>query len=207
MNWHLLTLYLVTLTVAMIVPGPDMLYVLGAGMRGGPKAGLLATSGVATSETIHVALAAAGLSALFATAPTAFTALRVAGAVYLILLGIRTIAGRRTISAGNGSPRLTGNRQTYVRGLLTNLINPKMVTFTIAFLPQFVDRGRGHVTLQFVVLGAIFILLEFIVDGTVGIFAGRVGNSLLRNPRSERRLELTTGTLFIGLGARLIAER
>jgi threonine/homoserine/homoserine lactone efflux protein len=97
-------------------------------------------------------------------------------------------------------------RQAYLNGLLTNLLNPKMVTFTIAFLPQFVDPGAGPVWLQFAVLGAITIGLEFLVDGTVGVLAGRIGAWLRRRRAARRRIDVATGTLFIGLGLRLAAK-
>jgi threonine/homoserine/homoserine lactone efflux protein len=206
-NSHLLTLYLVTLSLAMIIPGPDMLFVLGTGMRGGPRAGLLATCGVATSEAIHILLAAVGLSALFATAPTAFTVVRVAGAAYLVFLGIQVIRGRSSTLDSRAATRAVSDRRAYLRGLLTNLLNPKMVTFTVALLPQFVDRAHGHVAMQFLVLGAIFVGLEFVVDGTVGVLAGRIGRWLLERHRARRRLDVATGGLFIGLGVRLAAER
>jgi threonine/homoserine/homoserine lactone efflux protein len=208
-NAHLLALYLVTLGLAMVVPGPDMLFVLGTGMRGGPRAGLIATCGVATSEAIHVTLAAAGLSALFAAAPTAFAVVRIAGAAYLVLLGIRTIRGHSSALPDRVPAAAAGvsHRRAYVRGLVTNLVNPKMVTFTIAFLPQFVDRSLGHVPLQFTVLGAIFVTLEFLVDGTVGVLAGRIGRRLLARRRTRRGVDVATGGLFIGLGVRLAAER
>jgi threonine/homoserine/homoserine lactone efflux protein len=206
-NTHLLALYLVTLSLAMIVPGPDMLFVLGTGMRGGPRAGLLATCGVATSEAIHILLAAVGLSALFAAAPTAFTAVRIAGAVYLVFLGLQAIRGRGSTLDSRTSTAAVSDRRAYVRGLLTNLLNPKMVTFTIALLPQFVDRDHGQVAMQFLVLGAIFVAFEFAVDGTVGVLAGRIGRWLLQRHRARRRLDVATGGLFIGLGVRLAAER
>jgi len=206
-NSHLLALYLVTLSLAMIVPGPDMLFVLGTGMRGGPRAGLIATCGVATSEAIHIVLAAAGLSALFAAAPTAFAVVRVVGAAYLVLLGIQTLRGRSSPPAGREDVAAVSDRRAYLRGMLTNLLNPKMVTFTIAFLPQFVDRSLGHVAMQFAVLGAIFLAFEFAVDGTVGIFSGRIGRWLLERRRVRRGVDVATGGLFIGLGVRLAAER
>jgi threonine/homoserine/homoserine lactone efflux protein len=207
MNPHLLALYLVTLSLAMIIPGPDMLFVLGTGMRGGPRAGLLATCGVATSEAIHILLAAVGLSALFAAAPTAFTAVRIAGAAYLVFLGIQAIRGRKSQLDGPVSSAVVSDRRAYLRGLLTNLLNPKMVTFTIALLPQFVDRAHGQVATQFAVLGAILVAFEFVVDGTVGVLAGRIGRWLVRRHRARRRVEIATGGLFIGLGVRLAAER
>lgn len=206
---HLFGVFLVTTMVAMVSPGPDMLFVLGCGMRGGPRAGLLATAGVATSETVHITLAAAGLSAFFAAAPAAFTALRVVGGVYLVWLGVQAIRHRGEGgfegAAATGGP--VSGRRAYLRGLLTNLVNPKMVTFTVAFLPQFVDPARGRVWLQFLVLGAVFLVLEFLVDGTVGVLAGRIGALLARHRRAARRLDAATGGLFIGLGVRLAAER
>jgi threonine/homoserine/homoserine lactone efflux protein len=204
---HLLVAFTVTSIVAMIAPGPDMLFILGCGMRGGPRAGLLATTGVATSEAVHVAVAAAGLAALFAAVPTAFAVVRVAGAAYLIYLGVQMIRNRDRIEeAAEAGGRMSG-RRAYFRGLLTNLLNPKMVTFTIAFLPQFIDPGRGQVWLQFTILGAILIALEFLVDGTVGVLAGRIGGWLRRRRTARRGIDVATGGLFIGLGVRLAAER
>ncbi|MFR9728895.1 LysE family translocator [Saccharopolyspora sp. MS10] len=203
---QLLLAFVLTTFVAMITPGPDMLFVLGCGTRGGPRAGLLATAGVATSELVHVAVAAAGLAALFAAAPTAFTVVRLLGAAYLIYLGVRTIRERRRGSAlpdvGGVSPRTA-----YLTGLWTNLLNPKMVTFSIAFLPQFVDPALGRVWLQFVVLGAVLVVLEFLVDGTVGVLGGRIGAWLREKHRARRRLDTATGGLFITLGIALALHR
>ena len=196
---HLLLAFLVTTAIAMVMPGPDMLFVLGCGMRGGPKAGLLATAGVATSEAIHVAVAAAGLAALFAAVPVAFTVVRVVGAAYLVYLGVQAIRNRKPLVERKSD-------RAYLSGLLTNLLNPKMVTFTIAFLPQFIDPARGHVWLQFAVLGAIMIVFEFLVDGTVGVLAGRVGG-WVRRKKNQRRIEVATGGIFIGLGVRLAVDR
>lgn len=205
---HLLIAFTLTTTVAMVTPGPDMLFVLGCGMRGGARAGLLATAGVATSEAIHVAVAAAGLAALFAAAPTAFTVVRIVGAGYLIWLGVQLIRQR---GKGTAEPSRTGGgfsgRRAYLSGLLTNLLNPKMVTFTIAFLPQFVDPALGRVWLQFAILGTIMIVLEFLVDGAVGVFAGRIGGWLRHRRAVRRRIDTATGGLFIGLGVRLAVER
>jgi threonine/homoserine/homoserine lactone efflux protein len=205
---HLLVLFAVTATIAMITPGPDMLFVLGCGMRGGPRAGLLATAGVATSEAVHVAVAAAGLAALFAAVPIAFTVVRIAGAAYLIYLGVQII--RRRGADSSEVPVVVGGisgRRAYLSGLLTNLLNPKMVAFTIAFLPQFINPHLGRVWLQFAILGAILIGLEFLVDGTVGLLAGRIGGWLRRRQAARRRVDVATGGVFIGLGVRLAVER
>lgn len=202
---HLLAVFTLTTIVAMVTPGPDMLFVLGCGMRGGPRAGLLATAGVATSEAVHVAVAAIGLAALFAAVPVAFTVVRVVGAIYLVYLGVQMIRHRN-----DPQPELpTGisGRRAYLTGLATNLLNPKMVTFTIAFLPQFINPSLGQVWLQFAILGAILIALEFAVDGAVGVLAGRIGGWLRRRKAARRRIDTATGGIFIGLGVRLAVER
>ncbi|GAA3447147.1 LysE family translocator [Planomonospora venezuelensis] len=204
---HLLALFTATTIVAMITPGPDMLFVLGCGMRGGPRAGLLATAGVASSEAVHVAVAAAGLAALFEAAPVAFTVVRIAGAAYLIYLGVQILRNR---GKGDLEPAAAGGgmsgRRAYLSGLMTNLLNPKMVTFTIAFLPQFVDPALGRVWLQFAVLGAILIALEFLVDGTVGVLAGRIGGWLRTRQAARRRIDTATGGVFVGLGVKLAVD-
>lgn len=202
---NLLLAFIATTFIAMITPGPDMLFVLGCGMRGGPRAGLLATAGVATSEAIHVAVAAAGLAALFAAVPVAFTVVRVLGAGYLIYLGVQAIRRRSSLPSDEEQVGVSG-RKAYLSGLFTNLLNPKMVTFTIAFLPLFIDPSRGQIWLQFVILGAIMIAFEFVVDGAVGVLAGRIGGWLRRRHAARRRIEVATGGIFIGLGVRLAVQ-
>ena len=198
---HLLLAFVVTTFIAMVTPGPDMLFILGCGMRGGPKAGLLATAGVATSEAIHVAVAAAGLAALFAAVPVAFVVVKTVGAAYLIYLGVQAIRNRKSLH-GETDGKVD---RAYLSGLLTNLLNPKMVTFTIAFLPQFIDPDRGHLWLQFAILGAILIVFEFLVDGAVGVLAGRIGG-WVRRKKNQRRIEVATGGIFIGLGVKLALD-
>ncbi|KOX22494.1 lysine transporter LysE [Saccharothrix sp. NRRL B-16348] len=204
---HLLVLFTLTTVVAMVTPGPDMLFVLGCGMRGGPRAGLLATAGVATSEAVHVIVAAAGLAALFAAVPVAFTVVRTIGAAYLVYLGVQAIRHRGSTVVGEPVTGGMSGRRAYLTGMATNLLNPKMVTFTIAFLPQFINPDLGRVWLQFAVLGAILIALEFLVDGAVGVLAGRIGGWLRRRHAVRRRIDVATGGVFIGLGVRLAVER
>jgi len=209
MNGHLLALYVVAVFLAMIAPGPDMLFILATGARGGPRSGLLATAGVASSEILQITAVAAGLSALFAAAPAAFTALRLCGAAYLLYLGIQALRSARRggpVSAGPAGPAPSG-RYAFARGAVTNLANPKMVTFVVAFLPQFVDRGLGHVPLQFAVLGSIFIAFEILVDGTVGLTAGRLGGWVGRRRRARQALDAGSGTVMVALACRLAIER
>lgn len=209
MNGHLLALYIAAVFVAMVAPGPDMMFVLASGVRGGPRVGFLAAVGVASSEIVHIAAAAAGLSALFAAAPEAFTALRIVGAAYLTWLGVQALrsasrSGSFDETTSAAAP-VTG-RRAYLRGALTNLVNPKMITFSIAFLPQFVDRGLGHVPLQFLVLGAIFLAFELLVDGSVGLLAGRLRQTLVRRRRARQALDAGSGTVMLALAGRLVLK-
>jgi threonine/homoserine/homoserine lactone efflux protein len=208
-NTHLLILYVVAVFVAMIAPGPDMLFILATGARGGPRVGLLATLGVMTSEVVQIAAVAAGLAALFASAPTAFLVLRLCGAGYLLFLGVQALRSARRggpLESPHEDAAATGG-YAYVRGALTNLANPKSVTFVVALLPQFVDRGLGHVPLQFAVLGAIFIGFDALIDGTVGLMAGRIGSWLSRRRRAHQALDAGAGTIMVALAARLAVER
>jgi threonine/homoserine/homoserine lactone efflux protein len=199
-NWSLFVAYLVTATVLMVTPGPDMLFCLASGLRGGARAGFAAALGAATGEVVHISASALGLAALFRSAPLVYDVVRIVGAAYLIVLGIRALRNR---NAGVGTRSRDG--RAFGRGLLTNLLNPKMALFTIAFLPQFVDP-HGDVALQFVVLGACFVALEILVDGTVGVLAGRLGN-LLGNRRATRNLNVAAGSIYVGLGVRVAADR
>jgi threonine/homoserine/homoserine lactone efflux protein len=199
-NGHLLVLYLVAVFVAMVAPGPDMMFVLASGVRGGPRVGFLAAVGVASSEVVHIAAAAAGLSALFAAAPAAFTVLRILGAAYLAWLGAQSLrsafrGGSFDESSLTAAP--IGGRQAYLRGALTNLVNPKMITFSIAFLPL------GHIPLQFLVLGVIFLAFELLVDGSVGLLAGRLRQTLARRRRARQALDAGSGTVMLALAGRL----
>jgi len=208
-NTHLLVVYVVAVFVAMIAPGPDMLFILATGARGGPRAGLLATAGVMTSEVLQITAVAAGLAALFAEAPTAFITVRLCGAAYLLYLGVQALRSARRgrpLAEAPEQGRVEG-RYAYLRGVITNLANPKQVTFVVALLPQFVDRALGHVPLQFAILGLIFIGFEALVDGTVGLMAGRIGAWLSRRRHARQALDASAGTIMVALAARLAAER
>jgi threonine/homoserine/homoserine lactone efflux protein len=163
---------------------------------------------VASSEILQVTAVAAGLTALFAAASAAFTGLRLCGAEYLLYLGVQALRharGGSPLDAAQTGDHVTG-RCTYLRGFATNLVNPKSVTFVVALLPQFVDRSIGHVPLQFAVLGAILFAFEMLVDGTVGIMAGRLGSWPSRQ-RARQALDASSGAILVALAGRLALER
>jgi threonine/homoserine/homoserine lactone efflux protein len=204
---HLLAAFTVTTIVALITPGPDMLFVLGCGVRGGARAGLLATLGVITGDALFVVAAAAGLAVLLTAFPIVFTAIRIAGAAYLIYLGVQMFRHRKDGHADEPSGRGMSGRRAFLNGVVSSSANPQTFTFMVAFLPQFIDPASGPVWLQFAVLGGILLVLEFLADGAVGVSAGRIGGWLRTRQAVRRRIDAATGTVFIGLGVSLAAQR
>jgi len=204
---HLLAVFTVATIIALVTPGPDMLMVMGCGIRGGARAGLLATLGVVTGDALYIAAAAAGLSVLLTAFPVVFTVLRIAGAAYLVYLGIQIIRNRKKQQADALASGGLSGRRAFLNGAVSSMANPQTFTFMAAFLPQFIDPAAGPIWLQFAVLGAVLIVLESLADGTVGVLAGRIGAWLRRREAVKRRMDAATGTVFIGLGVTLAVER
>ncbi|RJL24465.1 LysE family translocator [Bailinhaonella thermotolerans] len=204
---HLLAVFTLTTIIALVTPGPDMLFVLGCGMRGGARAGVLATLGVITGDALYVAAAAAGLSALLTAFPVVFTVLRLAGAAYLVYLGVQMIRRRKRAQEEEVAAGGMSGRRAFLNGAVSSMANPQTFTFMAAFLPQFIDPAAGPVWVQFAILGAVLIVLEFAADATVGVLAGRIGGWLRRRQAVRRRIDAATGTVFIGLGVSLAVQR
>ena len=177
-----------------IVPGPAVLYIRAQSVQGGRRAGVVSALGVSTGGMVHVAAAVIGLSAVLAASATAFTIVKIAGAVYLVWLGIRTLMSRDDSIAGRrAEPTMA---RTYRQGVIVNVLNPKTALFFLAFLPQFVDPSRT-VSTQVIVLGLTFVVLGFLTDGLYAVTAG----TLARWLRQRRRLlRYASGSVFIGLG-------
>ena len=191
----------------VLTPGPNMIYLTSRTISQGRLAGMISLAGVALGFVCYLLAAGLGLAALFKAVPVAYDVVRIAGAFYLGYLAWNMLKprGASPFEARELPPH--SPRRLFTMGLVTNLLNPKMVTFTIAFLPQFVDPHRGQVWLQFAVLGAILIVLEFLVDGTVGLLAGRIGHWLRSRRTARRTIDTATGGIFIGLGVRLALLR
>ena len=188
-------------------PGPDNLMVLGLGMSKGRRQGMVFGLGCALGCLSHTFLAVIGVSALIAASPTAFTALRIGGGLYLVWLGIgalRSTGGQAAARAKEPSQSL---RSLFMKGLLANAINPKVVLFFLSLLPQFVIAANGNVPGQMLALGLIFTLQAAILFGLLGYFAGAVGAWLERKPGAGKWLDRLAGTVFIALGVKLIVSR
>lgn len=190
-----------------LAPGPDNLLVLALGMARGRRQGVAFGLGCAAGCLNHTALAALGVGALIVASEPAFGALRVAGGLYLVWLGIQAIHhalptdGRRLAVPADSCARL------FRRGLLANAINPKVVLFFLAFLPQFVRPERGNAAWQMVQLGLVFTVQAALVFILIGAFAGALGERLARRPSLSLWLDRAAGGLFLLLGLRLLSGR
>jgi threonine/homoserine/homoserine lactone efflux protein len=181
-----------------VVPGPAVLYIVAQSVHGGRRAGAVSALGVSTGGMFHVLAAVIGLSAVLAASAEAFTAVKLAGAAYLVYLGIRTLLSRDDRIAGRGAePTLAS---TYRRGVIVNVLNPKTALFFLAFLPQFVDPD-GSTRGQLAVLGILFVVIALTTDLVWALVAGTAG-AVLRRSRTFLRIQrYVSGTIFVGLGA------
>lgn len=186
-----------------LVPGPDNVFVLLHAALHGARAGLLVVLGLCSGLLFHTAAVALGLAALLAASPAAFTALKALGAAYLLWLA--WLSWRAPAGWGTGeSMPLLGARQTYLRGVLMNISNPKVALFFLAFLPQFVETGGGPVALQILQLGGVFMLATLLTFGAIALLAGRFGQLLHSAPRAQVALNRLASVVFAGLALRLL---
>jgi threonine/homoserine/homoserine lactone efflux protein len=188
----------------LIVPGPAVLFIVTRSVEGGRRAGLASAAGVHIGSLVHVAAATLGLSALIVRSATAFTAVKYAGAAYLVFLGVRRLLDHRSVAssaAGNGTLRRRPTRRLLAEGAVVNVLNPKTALFFLAFLPQFADPSNGHVALQLAALGLVFIALGLVSDGTYALLAGTVGERLHGRPRFLRAERWISASVYLGLGA------
>lgn len=188
-----------------IAPGPDMLYVIGRSLGQGRKAGIVSALGIFVGCWAHILAAAFGIAALLRSSPIAFNAVRYAGAAYLVYLGIKMIAQRSNLA--QQQPKPASLAAIFRQGVITNVLNPKVALFFLAFLPQFVDAHRGSVVWQILLLGLIFNVGGTAVNLGVAYAGGTLGELLRRNARFARMQQWFTGLVFIGLGARLASQR
>jgi len=198
---HSLLLFMAAGLALNVTPGPDMLYVAARSTSEGRAAGIVSSLGIATGTLFHIAAVALGLAALLAAVPVAYAAVRIGGAIYLVYLGVRALAAHSAVSTRSvtRAPLATIFRQ----GVITNVLNPKVALFFLAFLPQFVDPARGNPAVQIVVLGLIFDTSGTIVNAAVALGASRAADGVRAGSRSGAILRKVTGSIFIGLGLRL----
>ena len=196
-----LGLFMAAALALNVTPGPDMLYVAARSTGEGRRAGMVSALGIGAGTLVHIAALALGLSALLAAVPMLYDAVRWCGAAYLVWLGVRALRAKPRMT--NDAPVTPAPLATVFRqGVVTNVLNPKVALFFLAFLPQFVDPARGSAAAQIVALGLLFDVQGTLVNVLVAAAASRVGGALRRG-RAARTLQRITGGVFVLLGARL----
>ncbi|MDR6914640.1 threonine/homoserine/homoserine lactone efflux protein [Pseudomonas sp. 3296] len=200
-----LWLFFMALAVVYLLPGPDMILLLQTGARQGKGAALATAVGLGIARGCHVALAALGLAALFKAAPWTFDVVRLAGAAYLLWIGIQCL--RTTMLPNlNGTETMTAKPRwsaSIQRGLLTNLLNPKALLFCSVLLPQFIDPHAGSVLRQFAILGMLLVGVGFLFDSAYALVGAALGRWLQRSPSAQRLQQWLFGSLLIGFAVRL----
>ncbi|MEM9576336.1 MAG: LysE family translocator [Pseudomonadota bacterium] len=201
-------LLFVSASVALaLAPGPDNIFVLTQSALFGRASGFAVILGLMTGVMVHTTLVAIGVAVIFQTSALAFTALKLAGAAYLIFLAWQAFRSGAAHIDGGGHASLP-LRRLYFRGVIMNITNPKVAIFFLAFLPQFADPARGSVTLQILIFGALFALSALVVFGGVAWGAAYLGAWLGQSPKAQLVLNRMAGVVFLGLAFRLIlAER
>jgi threonine/homoserine/homoserine lactone efflux protein len=201
----LLGAFVVVAAAVVVSPGPDTLFVLASGLRHRAAGAVAAALGIATGSTLHGLAAALGVSALLATAPWFFEALRFAGAAYLAYLGLRALRAAlapRPAHSAAPQPAAASPLRVYRQAVITNLLNPKVIVFYLALLPQFVAPALGAVGLQIFLLGCIHASLGAVWLSLIGIGSGAAAGWLARRAFA-RCLDGIAGVFFIGLALRL----
>ena len=202
-----LTLFVISGLLLNITPGQDTLYIVGRSVAQGRRAGVLSALGILAGCAIHTVAAAFGLSALLATSAHAFTAVKIAGALYLGYLGLRMLFERAETPGLSSDFSHQSDWAVFRAGLLTNVLNPKVALFFLAFLPQFVAPDAESRILSFLFLGAVFMF-----NGTLWCLflvwcASAMSRRLRQQKTSGTLLKRATGALFVGLGIRLAVSK
>jgi len=195
-----LALFAAAALTLLVIPGPSVLYVVTRSVEQGRRAGFVSVLGLHTGTLVHIAAAATGLSALLLASATLFDVVKLAGAAYLVALGVSRLV--RRVTPAERTIERASLRRVYGQGFVVNVLNPKTALFFVAFFPQFVAEGRGPVPVQILVLGLVFIALGLCSDSLYALIAGTVGGRLRARAaaRAGRPRRQWSGIALIGLG-------
>jgi threonine/homoserine/homoserine lactone efflux protein len=205
---HHYWLFITTAIVLVLTPGQDTFFILGRSIASGRAAGIAAALGITAGSIVHTLLAAVGLSALLATSPYAFMAVKLAGAAYLFYIGIRALLSRASgLPGGDAVGARDGRWPAFRQGIVTNLLNPKVALFFLALMPQFISAGSTNKVAAFMVLGVSFMALGLAWCLVLAIAAARLRAVLMNRPSMATLFNRVAGTMFIALGLRLATAR
>ncbi|MFB6364172.1 LysE family translocator [Paenibacillus elgii] len=204
---HHYFLFVIAGILLIMTPGSDTMYIIARSVAQGRRAGIWSTMGIAAGTLIHTLLAALGLSFLLAKSLLLFTVIKMIGVAYLIYLGITMILSKTSaVAPDSGSLEPMSTRKIFVQGMITNVTNPKVALFFIAFLPQFVDN-QAHSPVPFMILGATFIFTGMLWSSLLSYLAAFATGKLRKNPKIGLWLNRITGGVFILMGANLFRAK
>lgn len=204
---HHYWLFIATAVLLVITPGQDTFFILGRSLSAGRPAGIAAALGISAGSVIHTLAAALGLSALLAASPYAFTAVKFAGAAYLIYIGVRALLTRASGLPGEEAGLSDDRWSAFRQGVLSNLLNPKVALFFLALMPQFIEAGSTHKVAAFLALGLTFVTLGVAWCVVLAVAAAKLRGAFLRRPSMANVLNKVAGAMFIALGLKLATAR
>lgn len=200
-TFPVLLTFAIAATLLIVVPGPNLIYIITRGIDQGRRAAVVSALGVETGMLVHVGAAVLGLSAVLASSDLLFNVVKYAGAAYLIWLGIASIRSRPAdLTEPTGGRRLSFSR-LFTQGVVINVLNPKVGLFFLAFLPQFLDPSRGNTSVQILVLGGVFFVIATVSDLLYAMASGAIGSWLRERSSVARMRGKFSGVVYIGLGA------
>ncbi|WP_250532771.1 LysE family translocator [Caballeronia sp. AZ10_KS36] len=201
--------FVIAVFLLNVTPGPDTAYIVGRSVAQGRGAGIVSALGISAGCVVHTLACAFGLTAILAASATAFTVVKIAGAIYLIYLGVRLIFTKHEAANDVASAKASARsapkslRQLFTQGFVTNVLNPKVVLFFVSFFPQFVAADSQHKTLAFLTLGLVFIAMSTVWNSFVAWIAGSVTERFSGKPGVKKWLDRGVGGAFVGLGIKL----
>lgn len=194
--------FLASSVLIILAPGPAQALVLARTIGCGRRSGMMTAIGLNVGTLVHAIAAGLGVSTILATSAIAFSIVKLAGAGYLIYLGIKALLARDRAELSS-VPSSNRSGHAFLMAVLTGVLNPKLALFFLAFLPQFVDQERGPVFLQFVILGSIIAAIDIVYESILASIAGGISGRVINNRRVRIWRERVTGIALIGLGLRL----
>jgi threonine/homoserine/homoserine lactone efflux protein len=200
-----LLLFAASALALVLIPGPNLVYIVTRSVDQGRRAGVASALGVELATLLHVGAAALGLSAALASSATAFSVVKYAGVAYLLYLAVRALTAEQPPPGGPGAAEPASVGRVFAEGLVVNLLNPKVALFFLALLPQFVDPAAGPAWTQTLVLGAILAAIGLASDLIYALAAGRAARGLRTSPRLARIRGRLTGVVYLALAAVALA--
>jgi len=198
-------LFATTAVLLAATPGPDIIYVITRGLTQGRASAMAAAAGFSLGNIVHTTFAIVGVSAIIKASAIAFTAIKIAGAIYLIYIGIKIF--KSGAAKANKDNKLLAPKTVFIQSVTANILNPKVAIFFIALFPQFIRTQNGHEAMQMALLGVVFIICTFFVFSTCALFSGQIGEALKKKDNSSGILNKLAGTVLVGLGVALALSK